>query len=763
MATINIIGDLINDQTSGLQDDDILFTDLNADFQTFIGTLGLDANQLAFADSVGGASQAGLVNVVLGPNEVLDSLKFTPGIIDAPTGLTAVDGGAITISTADGGNAMVAKDASGDVVAAFWILPDGTVQMATFEPITHPINPDPDDQVDWGDFLKVRATSHVDDNIGDDVHTDDDGPTVTLSGETGSLVVDDTTLGSDSDAFAGAFDTDFGTDGEGSGGIAYSLALSAAVSGLKDTDSDESVELSSVDAQTVEGRTAIGNLLVFTISVDAAGSVSINQVRAVEHADETDPNDTIQFTGSGLLTLTATATDADGDEAHQDLDITAAFTFFDDGPAIVTPFTPAAVELGNAVGESAGGDFAYDVGNDHNAYLLGDSDFASFGFTGTTDNGPISNTSMTLGSEDAHSAVFNWSFDFDSDPDTAGSQTDTAAGTITFDKDTGSYSVALTDEMEAFSNTTIVHTSGLVAKQPTGNSGHPPLVVEQLSPNGAPNPFFVQFSSSVTVGGNNPIGFSFNQAKLNSDNDEVNTGDTAFNAGDLIGNSYTGSGNWVSATQTTNGVAGDTIQKGELLTLRLFNTNILGDVAAGVEKLDPTQVASDLLIKFDGIGSEDLMVVLNLKDSVTGVETTKALYVGNSDIYKGPGNVPAPYTGEFTLDQNDGLVVIETDDYNLAGENWQIQGVQIMQSGNGLTGSAIDFNGLVGVASTGTTTWDATDNDVIKIVDIAFSQTTTVAGDTDADLDFSFQINDGDGDTTTTQNLNVQISNDFIV
>ena len=35
---------------------------------------------------------------------------------------------------------------------------------------------------------------------------------------------------------------------------------------------------------------------------------------------------------------------------------------------------------------------------------------------------------------------------------------------------------------------------------------------------------------------------------------------------------------WVSATQTTNGVAGDTIQKGEVLTLRFFEENILGDV-----------------------------------------------------------------------------------------------------------------------------------------------------------------------------------------
>ena len=39
------------------------------------------------------------------------------------------------------------------------------------------------------------------------------------------------------------------------------------------------------------------------------------------------------------------------------------------------------------------------------------------------------------------------------------------------------------------------------------------------------------------------------------------------NAGEMITNNHE---DWVSATQTTNGVAGDTIQKGELLTLRFF-------------------------------------------------------------------------------------------------------------------------------------------------------------------------------------------------
>jgi hypothetical protein len=94
---------------------------------------------------------------------------------------------------------------------------------------------------------------------------------------------------------------------------------------------------------------------------------------------------------------------------------------------------------------------------------------------------------------------------------------------------------------------------------------------------------------------------------------------------------------WVSATQSTNGVAGDTIQKGEALTLRFFQENILGDVNpgapdGGTERIDPTTTASGVVIKFDGIGnSEDLVLILDLKDA-NGNEITRAVNVQNLDL-----------------------------------------------------------------------------------------------------------------------------------
>jgi hypothetical protein len=125
-----------------------------------------------------------------------------------------------------------------------------------------------------------------------------------------------------------------------------------------------------------------------------------------------------------------------------------------------------------------------------------------------------------------------------------------------------------------------------------------------------------------------------------------------------------------------------------------------------------------------------------------------------------------PYNTEFTLDNNDALLIIEQNDYTVAGETYQIQGIQIMQSANGLTGDAINLNGLTGAnggssATSNLTAWDPADNDVLKIVEIGFVQSTS--GTIDANLDFAFQIADGDADTTSTQHLPVHISNDFIV
>src|SRR5262249_51716442 len=156
------------------------------------------------------------------------------------------------------------------------------------------------------------------------------------------------------------------------------------------------------------------------------------------------------------------------------------------------------------------------------------------------------------------------------DPLTPGVQDATAGGTLVFDKVAHTYTFTLNDEIDGFTFN-VLHTNELLAKQPTGNTGHPLIVAEQLTPDGDPNPFFVQFTgNSITQ----QIGFGFN-----STGDGAPVGDTTFNNGGATHDMVTNlNEDWVSATQATNGVAGDTIQKGELLTLRFFQQNILGDV-----------------------------------------------------------------------------------------------------------------------------------------------------------------------------------------
>ncbi|WP_414919116.1 DUF5801 repeats-in-toxin domain-containing protein, partial [Pseudomonas sp. IT-P4] len=89
-------------------------------------------------------------------------------------------------------------------------------------------------------------------------------------------------------SFAANFNSAFGADGAGT--LTYALGVVAGASGLIDTASGQAVNL-SLNGTVVEGRTASGNLLVFTVSVAANGSVTLDQIRAVVHADPSNPDD----------------------------------------------------------------------------------------------------------------------------------------------------------------------------------------------------------------------------------------------------------------------------------------------------------------------------------------------------------------------------------------------------------------------------------------------------------------------------------------
>jgi len=600
-----------------------------------------------------------------------------------------------------------------------------------------------------------------------------------------TLVADDDSLNT---AIKHTYDTqftkNFGPDGQAASDPAvYSLTTAGGTSGVFDTATGLQVQLKIVSG-VVHGYVTIATVDtdVFTVSVNpATAEVTLTQQRAIRHTDTGTPTDASQdptsLVGSELIKLTATIKDKDGDTASDTADLTGAIQFNDGQPSISVPPSPGgsaatALQVSNAAGASATGAFGFDIGPDKpGAYGSGVSDFVDanagvagvqLGLTGSVTGPPssaITGAVVTLTSETADSAVFNFSFDYDKDPITNGVQTGTATGTLTFDKDDDTYTVAIVNPVQGFSFN-VLHTTELLAKEPVGNTGHPPIVVERLAvddPNtaGFDEDFYVQFTADTT-----PLGFS-------TTGDVSGSADKAFTGAnhDLAGGVET----WVSATRDTNGVAGDTIGKQELLSLRFFNSDILGDVASGTEKTDPTATASGITLKFDGIGaSEDLIMILDLIDPSKAAndptrEITRAVVVDNADIFKlSNGGVPAPYNTEFSLDNNDGLVIIESNDYNAAGEHYQIQGVQIMQGPNGLTGQGINLNPVVGGAGGSSTTSGLQDfggnaNDVLKIVDIGFVQ--MASGSQGANLDFSLQIRDADNDLTTTQHLFV----DFLV
>ncbi len=173
------------------------------------------------------------------------------------------------------------------------------------------------------------------------IDIEDDVPTIGSVATEAQLQVDESDLAANASAnFSDAFTVQGGADGLQS--VSYELTVSDPASGLVDTATGENVVL-SVNAGVVEGRTAGSGDLVFTVSVAADGTVTLDQIRAVVHSDGSDAND-LATLGSGHINLVATATDGDGDTASGSLDLGNAIGFRDDGPSI-TPGTLAGIAL----------------------------------------------------------------------------------------------------------------------------------------------------------------------------------------------------------------------------------------------------------------------------------------------------------------------------------------------------------------------------------------------------------------------------------
>src|SRR6185503_3149934 len=120
----------------------------------------------------------------------------------------------------------------------------------------------------------------------------DDVPStqVTASPASSALTVDETDLATNATAnFAGDFagGSSFGADGPGSVSNAiYTLSVNNGPTGLVDNATNQAVTL-AMNGGVVEGRVSNGEggfFVVFTVSVDGSGNVTLDQQRAVVHS-----------------------------------------------------------------------------------------------------------------------------------------------------------------------------------------------------------------------------------------------------------------------------------------------------------------------------------------------------------------------------------------------------------------------------------------------------------------------------------------------
>ncbi|WP_256576767.1 DUF5801 repeats-in-toxin domain-containing protein [Pseudomonas sp. B13(2017)] len=270
------------------------------------------------------------------------TLTYALGVVVGASGLTdTATGSAVNLSL--NGTVVEGRSAVGNhLVFTVSVASNGSVTLDQLRAIVHPDTNNPDDSktLTADNLVTLTATKTDKDgdsaqatlNIGQNLVFKDDGPSISTTGTEPVLTVDETFLATDAtQSFASNFTSAFGADDAGT--LTYALGVVAGASGLTDTATGSAVNL-SLNGTVVEGRSAVGNHLVFTVSVASNGSVTLDQLRAIVHPDASNPDDSKTLTADNLVTLTATKTDKDGDSAQATLNIGQNLVFHDDGPTL---------------------------------------------------------------------------------------------------------------------------------------------------------------------------------------------------------------------------------------------------------------------------------------------------------------------------------------------------------------------------------------------------------------------------------------------
>ncbi|MCE3044070.1 DUF5801 repeats-in-toxin domain-containing protein [Legionella sp. 16cNR16C] len=187
----------------------------------------------------------------------------------------------------------------------------------------------------------IRLVATVTDGDGDTVSESldvgaliqviDGVPALTVDGDlAGTASVNENSLNTTASvSLALAFEAAIGADG--SLPIDYALQINNVNSGLFDTLSQEAVIL-SFNGTVVEGRTQLGDELVFSVSIDSSGELSFTQFRAVVHGDGGGTN-SINL-DNNILSVIANLTDRDGDSSSAQLDLTSVLSIIDGVPQL---------------------------------------------------------------------------------------------------------------------------------------------------------------------------------------------------------------------------------------------------------------------------------------------------------------------------------------------------------------------------------------------------------------------------------------------
>ena len=169
-------------------------------------------------------------------------------------------------------------------------------------------------------------------DLGGNIRFADDGPSIAIGAPLPVLTVDESNFGANAIS-AAVFTTNYGADGPGT--VTYALGINAGSTGLVDTLTGQTVVLTLVGGQVVATAGA-GGPTVFTVSVDAAGAITLDQIRAIAHDVDGGPgaahDDAKTLAAANLITITGTITDGDGDSAQASINIGQQLTFKDDGP-----------------------------------------------------------------------------------------------------------------------------------------------------------------------------------------------------------------------------------------------------------------------------------------------------------------------------------------------------------------------------------------------------------------------------------------------